>query len=407
MSASGENTSLDRPLLEVADLAVSFDNTGGGPRIQAVDGLSLTVHPRQTLAVVGESGCGKSVTAMTTMQLVPCPPGRVDRGTILFGGRDLLSLSEREMLKVRGGEIAMIFQEPMTSLNPVYTIGDQILEAILLHQRVTPDEAVETAIRALDEVGMYTPVEMRLRRELASLKTEVEAQRRTPAELLKAEGSLPDRIRAARMQLLSDYPHRYSGGMRQRVMIAMALACQPKLLLADEPTTALDVTIQAQILELLSDIQHSRGMGVMLITHNLGVVAENADVVCVMYAGRVVEYAKVEELFARPLHPYTRGLFRSIPGLRDHRARLTTVEDIVDDPKEFRKLPGYERGVVPWWPFLPQEHRPELASGRDPFALHEIEPDRWVGCWRTPHIESHASRRADLAYRRSTSAVGA
>jgi len=390
-----------QPLLEVADLAVSFDNSGGGPRIQAVAGLSLTIHPRQTLAVVGESGCGKSVTAMTTMQLVPCPPGRVDGGTILFGGRDLLTMSEREMLKVRGGEIAMIFQEPMTSLNPVYTIGDQILEAILLHQKATPEEAVEIALRALDEVGMYTPIEGRLKRELAALKVEVEAKTQSLAQLIAAEGSLPKRLRAARMQLLSDYPHRYSGGMRQRVMIAMALACQPKLLLADEPTTALDVTIQAQILELLSDIQRSRGMGVMLITHNLGVVAENADVVCVMYAGRVVEYAKVEALFAKPMHPYTRGLFKSIPGLRDQRRRLTTVEDVVDDPAEFKKLPGYESGIVPWWPFMPKENRPTLAAGRDVYALHEIEPDRWVGVWRTPHIEANPSRRADLNYRRA------
>ncbi len=395
------------PLLEVADLAVSFDNSGGGPRIQAVAGLSLTIHPRQTLAVVGESGCGKSVTAMTTMQLIPCPPGRVDGGTILFGGRDLLTLSEREMRKVRGSEIAMIFQEQMTSLNPVYTIGDQILEAILLHQRVTADEAVEIAIRALEEVGMYSPIESRMRRELAALKVEVDAQRRAPAELLQAESSLGTRMRATRLQLLRDYPHRYSGGMRQRVMIAMALACKPKVLLADEPTTALEVTIQAQILELLDEIQATRGMGMMLITHNLGVVAENADVVCVMYAGRVVEYARVEELFARPLHPYTRGLFRSIPGLRDHRARLTTVEDIVDDPAEFRKLEGYEKGVVPWWPFLPEAHRPALAPSRDPYALHEIEPDRWVGCWRTPHVEAHPTRRADLTYRRSRSSVQA
>ena len=390
------------PLLEVADLAVSFDNAGGGPRIQAVAGLSLTIHPRQTLAVVGESGCGKSVTAMTTMQLIPCPPGRVDGGTVLFGGRDLLTLPEREMLKVRGGEIAMIFQEPMTSLNPVYTIGDQILEAILLHQNVTADEAVETAIRALDEVGMYTPIEGRLKRELAALKVEVDSKRRPLSELMMAEGSLPNRLRTARMQLLSDYPHRYSGGMRQRVMIAMALACQPKLLLADEPTTALDVTIQAQILELLSEIQRTRGMGVMLITHNLGVVAENADVVCVMYAGRVVEYAKVEALFANPMHPYTRGLFKSIPGLRDHRTRLTTVEDVVDDPAQFKKLPGFEKGIVPWWPFMPKELRPALAPVRDQYALHEVEPDRWIGCWRTPQVESAPSRRADLDYRRGS-----
>ncbi len=395
----------ETPLLEVADLAVSFDNSGGGPRIQAVAGVRMTIYPNQTLAVVGESGCGKSVTAMTTMQLVPCPPGRVDRGTILLDGRDLLSLSEREMLKVRGRDIAMIFQEPMTSLNPVYTIGDQILEAILLHQKATPDEAVEIAMRALDEVGMYQPIEGRLKREIAALKVEVDAQRRTPAELLAAEGSLGERLRRARLQLLSDYPHRYSGGMRQRVMIAMALACHPKLLLADEPTTALDVTIQAQILELLSEIQHARGMGVMLITHNLGVVAENADVVCVMYAGRVVEYARVEELFARPLHPYTRGLFKSIPGLHDQRARLTTVEDVVNDPAEFKKLPGFENGVVPWWPFMPADQRPALATGRDAYALHEIEPGRWVGCWRTPYVEGHPSAKADLSYRRAAPSV--
>lgn len=399
-------TSCSRPLLEVADLAVSFDNSGGGPRIAAVAGVGMTIHPNQTLAVVGESGCGKSVTAMTTMQLVPCPPGRIDGGTILLNGRDLLSLSEREMLAVRGRDIAMIFQEPMTSLNPVYSIGDQILEAILLHQKASPDEAVEIAMGALDEVGMYQPLDGRFSRELAALKVEVEAQRRTPAELLAAEGALPERMRRARLQLLSDYPHRYSGGMRQRVMIAMALACHPKLLLADEPTTALDVTIQAQILELLSEIQHARGMGVMLITHNLGVVAENADVVCVMYAGRVVEYARVEELFARPLHPYTRGLFKSIPGLRDHRARLTTVEDVVNDPQEFKKLPGFERGVIPWWPFTPTTERPAVVPGRDAYALHEIEPGRWVGCWRTAHIEAHPSPRADLDYRRGA-AVGA
>ena len=405
MTAAVPNPPPSQPLLTVADLAVSFDN-GAGPRIQAVAGVSLTIHPQQTLAVVGESGCGKSVTAMTTMQLIPCPPGRVERGTILFGGRDLLSLSEREMLKIRGGEIAMIFQEPMTSLNPVYSIGDQILEAIFLHQKVSADEAVEIALKALDEVGIYQPIESRLKRELVALRADVDSGRASADAMRDLERTLPERVRTAKMQLLSDYPHRYSGGMRQRVMIAMALACQPTLLLADEPTTALDVTIQAQILELLSDLQRRRGMGIMLITHNLGVVAENADVACVMYAGRVVEYAKVEELFDRPLHPYTRGLFRSIPGVRDTRTRLTTVEDVVDNPAEFRLLPGCQNGIVPWWPFMPQEHRPQLAPGREPYALHEIEPNRWVGVWRTPFIESHPSRRADLATIRSKSVVG-
>ena len=352
---------LDRsvPLMEVADLAVSFDNSTGGPRIQAVNGVHMTVYPAQTLAVVGESGCGKSVTAMSALQLIPRPPGRFDRGSILYKGRDLLSRSEAEMLAIRGGQIAMIFQEPMTSLNPVYTIGDQIIEAILLHQKVGVDEAESIAVRAMKEVGIPRP-----------------------EERLKA------------------YPHQFSGGMRQRVMIAMALACQPDLLLADEPTTALDVTIQAQILDLLRDLQRTRGMAIMLITHNLGVVAENADVVCVMYAGRVVEYANVFELFDRPLHPYTRGLFNSIPGLRDRRHRLTTVEEVVGNAEEFRRLPGFRDGVVPWWPGTPKEVMPTLARDRNEYCLHEIEPNRWVGCWRSTHLESHASRRPDLAYRR-------
>ncbi|MGA1399488.1 MAG: ABC transporter ATP-binding protein [Phycisphaerales bacterium] len=349
----------DTPLMEVADLAVSFDNSTGGPRIQAVNGVHMTIYPEQTVAVVGESGCGKSVTAMSSMQLIPRPPGRFDRGSILFKGRDLLTRSEQEMLAVRGGESAMIFQEPMTSLNPVYTIGDQIVEAILLHQKVDVDGAQAIAVRAMKEVGIPKP-----------------------EERLKA------------------YPHQFSGGMRQRVMIAMALACQPDLLLADEPTTALDVTIQAQILDLLRDLQRERSMAIMLITHNLGVVAENADVVCVMYAGRVVEYANVFELFDRPLHPYTRGLFNSIPGLHDRRHRLTTVEEIVGSPEEFRKLPGFRDGIVPWWPETPAEVMPELAPDRNEYCLHEIEPNRWVGCWRSKHLESHSSRRPDLAYRR-------
>ena len=347
-----------KPILEVADLAVSFANSAGGPRIQAVAGVSMTVHPNQTLAVVGESGCGKSVTAMSTMQLIPRPPGRFDRGSILFDGEDILSFSESQMLKVRGGKIAMIFQEPMTSLNPVYTIGDQIMEAILLHQKVGPDEAWKLAIEAMKDVGIPKPDE---------------------------------RMRA--------YPHQFSGGMRQRVMIAMALACQPKLLLADEPTTALDVTIQAQILELLRELQRTRGMGIMLITHNLGVVAENADVVCVMYAGRVVEYARVFELFDNPLHPYTRGLFNSIPLLATRKHRLTTVEEVVQDAAQFR-VPGTQGDLIPWWPDPPKGVRPPIAQGRDEYALAQIAPTRWVGCFNTPWVESHSSPRPDLDYRR-------
>ncbi len=353
-------TATPKPLFEVADLAVSFESSAGdGTRVQAVAGVSMSIHPRQTLAVVGESGCGKSVTAMSCMQLVPRPPGRFDRGSILFEGEDLLTYSERQMLDVRGAKIAMIFQEPMTSLNPVYTIGDQIIEAILLHQKVSHRQAIDIAVEAMKDVGIPKP-----------------------EERLKA------------------YPHQFSGGMRQRVMIAMALACQPKLLLADEPTTALDVTIQAQILELLRELQRTRGMGIMLITHNLGVVAENADVVCVMYAGRVVEYAKVFDLFDRPLHPYTRGLLRSIPRLHDEKHRLTTVDEVVRDRKEFEQLPGHEKGVVPWWPDLPAEWRPAAPPNRDEYRLHEIEPDRWVGCWNSAWLETHARRRPDIEFRR-------
>lgn len=351
----------DKPLLEVRELAVSFQNSADpdGPRIQAVAGVSMTIHPRQTLAVVGESGCGKSVTAMSTMQLVPRPPGRFDSGTILFKGEDVLSYSEREMLNLRGSDLAMIFQEPMTSLNPVYTIGDQITEAILLHQAVTGNEAEAIAVKAMDDVGIPEPA-----------------------------------------RRLHDYPHQFSGGMRQRVMIAMALACNPTLLLADEPTTALDVTIQAQILELLRELQRTKEMGIMLITHNLGVVAENADVVCVMYAGRVVEYAKVYDLFDRPMHPYTRGLFKSIPRLGELKHRLTTVEEIVGDPAQFQQLPGHENGIVPWWPDPPEGVKPELAPNRDEYVLYEIEPDRWVGCFRSKYLEDHVCRPPDLDYRK-------
>ncbi len=352
-----------KPLMVVDDLAVSFDNAGG-PRIQAVDGVRMSVHPRQTLAVVGESGCGKSVTAMSSMQLIPRPPGRFDRGEIRFARKDgsrtdLLTLSEKEMREVRGAEIAMIFQEPMTSLNPVYTIGDQIVEAIRLHQEVKVTEARDIAVRAMDDVGIPDP--------------------------------------AAR---LSAYPHQFSGGMRQRVMIAMALACQPRLLLADEPTTALDVTIQAQILELLRDLQAQRDMGVMLITHALGVVAENADVVCVMYAGRVVEYATVLELFDNPMHPYTRGLLRSIPKLGERADRLTTIKQIVDNEDEFRQLPRADDGVRPWWPW----HDPpeDLVPNEGPageYALHRVANDHWVGLWRTEAVGSERQDAPDLQYR--------
>ena len=354
-----------KPILEVRDLAVSFDN-GKGPRIQAVDGVRMSIYPRQTLAVVGESGCGKSVTAMSSLQLVPRPPGRFDRGEILLRGLEgevnLLTLSESQMREIRGNEIAMIFQEPMTSLNPVYTVGDQITEAILLHQPVSPGEAQEIALQAMRDVGIPEP------------------ERRIKA-----------------------YPHQFSGGMRQRVMIAMALACKPRLLLADEPTTALDVTIQAQILELMTDLKQRLGMAIMLITHDLGVVAEQADVVCVMYAGRVVEYGTVYDVFENPMHPYTRGLLASIPKVGERKDRLVTIREIVEDEAQFTALPGADKGVRPWWPW--HDAPRDLAAKPGPagdYELREMVTDHWVGLWRTEAVaaEGEATRLPDLAFRK-------
>lgn len=356
----------EQPLMQVKNLAVSFDN-GSGPRIQAVDGVRMTVYPRQTLAVVGESGCGKSVTAMSSMQLVPRPPGRFDRGEILFrkseedGGHvvNLLEMSESEMRDIRGNDIAMIFQEPMTSLNPVYTVGDQIIEAIALHREVSSREAWQIAVEAMDAVGIPDP-----------------------------EG----RMKA--------YPHQFSGGMRQRVMIAMALACQPRLLLADEPTTALDVTIQAQILELLKDLKAERDMGMMLITHDLGVVAENADVVCVMYAGRVVEFANVYDLFDNPRHPYTRGLLASIPTIAHRHDRLITITEIVNNPEEFKKLPDADKGVTPWWPWHdpPKDLKPRDEPAGN-YVLRKVADEHWVGVWRTEAVANDNSSPPDLKFR--------
>lgn len=283
-------------LLSVQNLATHFRTRAGV--VRAVDGVSFDLAPGELLGVVGESGCGKSITALSIMRLV-AHPGQIVAGEVWFEDRDLLKISEADMRAIRGDDIAMIFQDPMTSLNPVYTIGEQIAEAIRLHRKEPRAKALESAIRAMDEVA------------------------------------IPDARRRA-----GDYPHQLSGGMRQRVMIAMALVCDPKLLIADEPTTALDVTIQAQILELLDQLRRDRGLSILLITHDLGVVAEVADRVVVMYTGRVVEEAPVGELFARPRHPYTEGLLRSVPKLtRSDIAkseRLSTIEGIVPNPA---KLP--------------------------------------------------------------------
>jgi oligopeptide/dipeptide ABC transporter ATP-binding protein len=259
-------------LLEIRDLVTEFGTERGV--VRAVDGVSLSIQKRQTVGVVGESGCGKSVTALSVMRLVASPPGRIASGSILYDGRDLLQLPPEQMRAIRGNRIAMIFQEPMTSLNPVFTVGDQVAEAVRLHQKKSRRQALEVAAEMFQKVGIPSPTER-----------------------------------------LGAYPHQLSGGMRQRVMIAMALVCNPALLIADEPTTALDVTIQAQILDLLRSLQEQLGMGIMLITHDLGVVAETCEQVVVMYAGRVVERASTIDLFRSPRHPYTAGLLRSVPPL--------------------------------------------------------------------------------------------
>src|SRR6202045_4114258 len=279
------------PILEVADLRTWFFTRDGV--VRAVDGVSFHVIPGETLAVVGESGCGKSVTALSILRLIPSPPGRIVSGAIHFAGRDLLALSEEEMRRVRGNEISMIFQEPMTSLNPVMTIGKQISEALILHRDMDRKAALKRAVEMLDLVRIPEPA-----------------------------------------QRAKEYPHQLSGGMRQRAMIAMALACNPKVMIADEPTTALDVTIQAQILDIILDLQRKLGTAMILITHDLGVVAETAKRVIVMYAGKKVEEAPVGELFARPMHPYTVGLMASIP-----RLDLLRGEDKADTDR-LQEIPG-------------------------------------------------------------------
>ena len=284
-----KNNLQKNPLLEVRSLSTHFFTEEGV--VRAVENVSFEIHPGEILSIVGESECGKSVTGLSILKLIPSPPGQIVRGEILFDGRNLLRLEEKEMEKVRGNDISMIFQEPMTSLNPVFTIGNQIIEAILLHQGLDKIGARRRAIEMLDRVKIPSP------------ETRIDA-----------------------------YPHQLSGGMRQRAMIAMALSCQPKLLIADEPTTALDVTIQAQVLRLLKEIQREMGMAVMLITHDLGVVAEIADRVAVMYAGRLVEVGSIEAIFGQMRHPYTKGLLDSIPQLKERKNRLDAIPGQVPNP---------------------------------------------------------------------------
>ena len=322
------------PLIEVKGLRTYFYTEDGV--VKAVDGVSFAIEPEQTLGVVGESGCGKSVTALSIMGLVPMPPGKIVEGEILFrkNGKTVelhkLNPKGKEYRSIRGKEIAMIFQEPMTSLNPVFTIGYQIMEAIMLHQKVSKREARQKAIEMLRQVGIPEPE-----------------------------------------QRVDEYPHQLSGGMRQRAMIAMALSCNPSLLIADEPTTALDVTIQAQVLDLMQDLKRKFRAAIMLITHDLGVVAEMCEEVVVMYLGKVVERAKVRPILHEPKHPYTQGLLKSIPSLATKKKRLDPIKGVVPDPLN----------APPGCPFNPRcPHAIEICRQEMP-PLKEVETDHDVACW--------------------------
>ena len=324
-----------QPLLQVQNLSTSFFTPDG--EVKAVDGVSFAIHPGETLGIVGESGCGKSITSLSIMRLLS-NPGRIVGGEILLRGENLLTKSEQEMRRLRGKEISMIFQEPMTSLNPVFTVGEQIAEALRIHEGLDRPRAMERATEMVRRVGIPSP------------------ERR-----------------------VQQYPFELSGGMRQRVMIAIALACNPALLIADEPTTALDVTIQAQILDLMKGLQRDFGLTIMLITHDLGVVAETCDKVAVMYAGKIVEFADVKTLFREPKHPYTRGLLNSLPLLVGEQEELNVIPGTVPNPLE---VPGGCR-------FAPRcPHASALCQQEEP-NLTPVSDENTVRCWmHTPRWET-------------------
>lgn len=323
---------MNQTLLDINELSTQFHTPEGV--VRAVDKVTFDIKKGSCLGVVGESGCGKSVTALSIMQLIPSPPGKISNGSIMFEGRDLLGLSKKEVRDIRGKDISMIFQEPMTSLNPVYTVGNQIGETYQIHQGLSTKEARERAIEMLDLVGIPSP------------------QKR-----------------------VDDYPHQLSGGMRQRVMVAIAMACQPKLLIADEPTTALDVTIQAQILDLMAGLQEKMGMSIMMITHDLGVIAEISDQVVVMYAGQVVERCSVDELFKHPLHPYTNGLLRSIPKLGEKFRR--GKQPLQEIPGQVPNLINLPLGCL----FASRCPRVEKKCRENIPGLTKVRPGHDVRCW--------------------------
>ncbi|MEM7264192.1 MAG: ABC transporter ATP-binding protein, partial [Planctomycetota bacterium] len=330
MSASGE------PILDIRGLKTVFRTEDG--LIRAVDGVSYQIHAGETLCVVGESGCGKSVTAMSVLQLIPSPPGEIAGGEIWFKGQNLAEFTEEQMRSIRGNEISVIFQEPMTSLNPVFRVGDQIAEALILHQKLSKEEARTRTIEMLRKVGIPSPD-----------------------------------------QRVDDFPHQMSGGMKQRVMIAMALACDPKLLIADEPTTALDVTIQAQILQLLRELKRTENTAILMITHDLAVVAEMADHVVVMYAGKVIEQAAVDELFLRPEHPYTVGLFKSLPRVGGHQEKLDVIEGSVPNPLDFPE-------GCKFWPRCP--HATDRCRSEEP-EFREIREGHRAACHHIGEFDAH------------------
>lgn len=319
---------MSKALLQVENLKTCFFLEEGV--VPAVDGVSFSLNRGETLAIVGESGSGKSITAYSIMRLIPNPPGRIAGGRILFEGEDLLSKTEKDMRRIRGNLISMIFQEPMTSLNPVYRVGDQISESLILHQGMKKKEALEKAVEMLQLTGIPSPEKR-----------------------------------------VHEFPHQMSGGMRQRVMIAMALCCRPKLLIADEPTTALDVTIQAQILDLMRDLRERFNTSIIMITHDLAVVAEMADRAAVMYAGKMVEEAGVEQLFENPLHPYTQGLLSSIPRMEEKRDKLFVIEGTV--PNLMHLPPGCA--------FAPRCPEASGPCHRDTPTLTDVGGGRKVSCW--------------------------
>ncbi|MEN8264556.1 MAG: ABC transporter ATP-binding protein [Nitrospirota bacterium] len=324
------------PILKIKDLRVHFDTDDG--LVKAVDGIDLEMMKGTTLALVGESGCGKSVTCMSILRLIPSPPGMIAGGEIIYKGKNLVELSNKEMEAIRGNDISMIFQEPMTSLNPVFTIGDQIKEAIMLHQKKSSNEAEELTVKILEKVGIPSP-----------------------------------KIR------INEYPHQMSGGMKQRVMIAMALSCNPEILIADEPTTALDVTIQAQILDLMKSLQDDFGMSILLITHDLGIVSNIASHVAIMYASKIAEYGLLGDIFENPHHPYTLGLFTSIPIIGNKKENLYVIPGNVPNPLAFPD-------GCKFWPRC--VFAEEICKSQEPL-LEEVSQGHTVACHFKEKIDKY------------------